>query len=102
MRTLGIQDRDRDRERSVDLYSLLGVQSMDEVVRWFGHVEPKSGDDWVLACRNVVVVRCASRGRKTWYECVKEDMKVLGLHAEWAVFRDMWRGFITAGASNPS
>ena len=22
-------------------------------------------------------------------ECVKEDMKVLGLHAEWAVFRDM-------------
>ena len=33
------------------------------------------------------------RGRKTWYECVK-DMKVLGLHAEWAVFRDMWRGFI--------
>ena len=44
----------------VDLYSLLGVQSMDEVVRrgrlrWFGHVERKSGDDWVSACRNVVV-----------------------------------------------
>ena len=33
---------------------------------------------------NVVVagVRCAGRGRKTWYECVKDDMKVLGLHAE--------------------
>ena len=29
------------------------------------------------------------RGRKTWYECVKDDMKVLGLHPEWAVFRDM-------------
>ena len=32
----------KDRKRSVDLYSLLGVQSMDEVVRrgrlrWFGH-----------------------------------------------------------------
>ena len=23
------------------------------------------------------------RGRKTWYECVKDDMKVLGLNAEW-------------------
>ena len=34
------------------------------------------------ACRNVVVagVRCVGRGRKTWYECVKDDMKVLGLH----------------------
>ena len=24
-------------------------------LRWLGHVERKSGDDWVLACRNVVV-----------------------------------------------
>ena len=99
----------KDRKRSVDLYSLLGVQSVDEVVRrgrlrWFGHVERKSGNDWVSACRNVVVagVRCAGRGRKTWYECVMKDMKVLGLHAEWAVFRDMWRGFISGGTSNPS
>ena len=30
-------------------------------------MERKSGDDWVLAYRNVVVVgaRCAGRGRKT-------------------------------------
>ena len=77
----------KDRKCSVDLYSFLGVQSVDEVVRrgrlrWFGHVERKSGDDWVSACRNVVVagVRCAGRGRKTWYECVKDDMKALGLH----------------------
>ena len=26
--------------------------------------------------------RGAGRGRKTWYECVKDDMKELGLHAE--------------------
>ena len=44
----------------MDFHSLLGVQSVDEVVRrgrlrWFGHVERKSGDDWVSACRNVVV-----------------------------------------------
>ena len=34
----------------MDLYSLLGVESVAEVVRhgrlrWFGHVERKSGDD---------------------------------------------------------
>ena len=58
------------------------VQSVAEVVgrgrlRGFGHVERKSGDDWVSACRNVVVagMRCAGRGRKTWRECVKDDME---------------------------
>ena len=35
-------------------------------------------------------------------ECVKDDMKALGLHPEWAVFRDMWRGFISRGTSNPT
>ena len=54
----------------------------------------ESGDDWVSAFRNVVVagVRCAGRGKKTWYECVKEDKKVLGLHAECAMFRDICGG----------
>ena len=41
----------KDRKRSVDLYSLLGVQSVAEVVRrgrlrWFGHLERRSGDQW--------------------------------------------------------
>jgi hypothetical protein len=50
----------KDRKRGRVLYSLLGVQSMAEVVRrgrlrWFGHVERKNGDDWVSACINVVV-----------------------------------------------
>ena len=39
------------------------------------HVECKSGDDWVSACRNVVVagVRYAGRGKKTW-ERMCDDM----------------------------
>ena len=50
------------------------------------------------ACRKVEVegVRCRGRNRKTWNKCVENDMKVLGLHAELAVFRDMWRYFIWA------
>ena len=27
-------------------------------------------------------------------ECVKDDMKLLGLQPEWAVFRDVWRDFV--------
>ena len=78
----------KDRKRSVDLYSLSRVQSVAEVVRrgrlmWFGHVERKNGDDWVQACRNVVVAgaRYAGRGRKTWREFVKDDMDELGLRS---------------------
>ena len=44
----------KDRKRSEVLYSLLGVRSVADVVRrsrlrWFGHVERKNEDDWVLA-----------------------------------------------------
>ena len=99
----------KDRKRSEDLYSLLGVQSVAKVVRhgglrWFGHVVCKNGDDWVSACRNGVVagVRFVGRGRKTWRECVKEDTEELGLHLEWAVFRDVWTGLISGHKSNPS
>ena len=81
----------KDRKRC-EVYSLLGVLSVAKVVRrgrlrWFGHVERKSGDDWMSglsACRNVVVagLRRAGRGRKTWKECVKDDTDELGLHPE--------------------
>ena len=94
----------KDRKRREVWYSLLGVQSVVEVVRlgrlrWFGHVEGKNGDDWVLACRNVGVagVRCADRGRKTWREYVKDDMDELGLYSEWAVFRDTLQPRYNAG-----
>ena len=38
--------------------------------------------------------RGRGRSRKTWEQCVRDDMKLLGLHPEWAVFRDMWRDLI--------
>ena len=44
----------KDRKCSVDLYSLLDILSVAEVVRrgrlkWFEHLEHKSEDDWVSA-----------------------------------------------------
>ena len=64
-------------------------------LRWFRHLECRSVDDWVSACRNVEVagVRCRGRNRKIWREYVKNDMKALGLQPEWAVFRDMRKDF---------
>ena len=67
-------------------------------LRWFGHLERKSVDDWVSACRKVEVagMRCKGRNRKTWKECVDDDMKMLELHSEWEVFKDIWEDFIWA------
>ena len=76
------------------LQTILGIQSVADVVRygrlrWFGHLECRSVDDWVSACRKLCGgVKC--RGRKIWRECVNKDMKLLGLQPEWAIFRDMW------------
>ena len=38
---------------------------------WFGRLKHKGADDWVSACRYVVVagVTCVGRDRKTWGEC---------------------------------
>ena len=90
-----------DRARSVDLYSLLNVPCVADVVRrgrlrWFGHLERKSADDWVSAIRDVDVVGVKSKGRsrKTWWECVKKDMDELGLKRQSALDRDLWRGLI--------
>ena len=91
----------KDRRRSEDLCNLLGINCVADVVRhvklrWFGHLERKSADDWVSACRGLVVEGARGRGRsrKTWEQCVRDDMKLLGLHPEWAIFKDMWRDLI--------
>ena len=57
-------------------------------------MERKSVNDWVSACRGLVVEGGRRRSRKIWERCVRDDMRLLGLHPEWAVFKDMWRDLI--------
>jgi hypothetical protein len=77
-----------DRKANAELLSRLGIESVSAIVRhgrlrWFGHVEHKEPDDWVSACRSMVVesVKGKDRGRprKTWQQCVDEDMAKLNL-----------------------
>ena len=75
--------------------SVVGV--MDVVrhgrLRWFGHLERKGSNDWVSTCRNIEVVGMNSRGRsrKTWGECVRQDLDLLGLKREWMQDRAEWK-----------
>ena len=57
-----------DRKASVELLSRLDIESVSVVVRrgrlrWFGHVEHRQPDDWVSACRHIVVESVKGRGR---------------------------------------
>ena len=71
--------------------------------RWFGHVERKEDGDWVKACQRLEVSgrRGRGRGRKTWRECVAEDMKVLGLEERDVQDRLKWRRGILGKPSDP-
>ena len=59
----------KDRKCSEDLCNLLGINQVADVVRrglrWFGHLEHKSVDDWVSACRGLVVEGTRGRGRSS-------------------------------------
>jgi len=87
----------KDRKCSEDLLDRLGIESVAVVVRrsrlrWFGHVERMSEDNWVSACRAIEVE--GSKGRKTWQECVTEDMRRLGARRDMAQDCAVWRGAI--------
>jgi len=67
-------------------------------LRWFGHVERKQPDDWASACRHLEVESVKGRGRgrprKTWRECVEEDMSKLKLSVMDTHDRAVWRNGI--------
>jgi hypothetical protein len=91
----------KNRVSNEELNSRLAVEQVADVVRqgrlrWFGHLERKDSDDWVSSCRNIEVVGAKSRGRgkKTWGECVRHDLDLLGLKREVALDRALWRSSI--------
>ena len=91
----------RDRKTSAELRQRLGIVSVCDRVSQgrlicFGHVERKEEGDWVSACRDMIDMivageRGRGRGRKTWKECVADDMRKIELRREDAQDRDVWR-----------
>ena len=87
-----------ERMKSEELRELLGVESVNLMIkksrlRWFGHVERNDDNDWVKRCITWEVERIRQRGRqkKTWWDCVKNDIESLGLSQKDAQSRNKWR-----------
>ena len=65
----------KDRKTNEELLGRLVIECVFDVVRrgrlrWFGHIECKNKNDWVAACRDMVVEgeNGRGRGRKTWHK----------------------------------
>ena len=58
-----------------------------------GHIERKDDNDWVKRCMTWEVEGIRPRGcpKKTWWDCVKNEMESLGLSQKDAQFRNKWR-----------
>ena len=91
-----------------ELLSRVGVEPVGDIVRrgrlrWFGHVERKSEDDWVKRCLELEIAGKAGRGRgqKTWLECVNEDMRGLGICKADVKDRALWKAKILGKTSKP-
>ena len=63
-----------------------------------GHVDQKDDNDWVKRCITWEVEGIRQRTpKKTWWDCVKNDMEILGLSQKDAQFKNKWRRRITTG-----
>ena len=87
---------ERDEVSSDDLLSKLGISDICLVLRkrrlnWYGHVQrATSCINTVLAVR-VPGGNRRGRPRKTWNECVQDDLKALDLSEAATQDRDAWR-----------
>jgi len=72
-------------------------------LRWFGHVEQKDDNDWVKPCITWEVQGIRQRGhpKKTWWDCVKNDMESLGLSQKDAQSRNKSIRRIKGQLANP-
>ena len=99
----------KDRRTSKELRENLQIENITEVVRrarlrWFGHVERKSDEDWVKRVTHLEVEgnRPAGRPKKTWQDTVRADLKQLKLDLCEASNRASWRPAIHAAKSHPA
>jgi len=87
-----------ERKTSEKLRELLGLEPVRLMIkksrlRWFGHVERKDDNNWVKRCITWEVegIRLRGRLKKTWWDCVRNDMESLGLSQKAAQSRNKWR-----------
>ena len=90
-----------------DLHSKLGLVDLTVVVRerrlrWFGHVKRSSAEINRVRDRTIDGRKGPGRPKKTWYDCVKQDLKVCNLSEDSTLDRDAWRSAVKNSRLEPT
>ena len=90
-----------------DLHAKLGICDLAVLVQerrltWFGHVMCSNGEINRVRSRPVPGRKGPGRPKKTWDECVKQDLKVCGLSEACIQDRVSWRSSVKNGRQEPS
>ena len=66
-------------------------------LRWFGHVRRREEAHILRRAMDLELAgkRLVGRPKKSWYNCVKEDLKTLGITEENTQNREVWRKLIS-------
>ena len=90
-----------------DLHAKLGICDLAVLVRerrlrWFGHVMCSNGEINRVRSRPVTGRKGPGRPKKTWDECVKQDLKVCGLSEAGTQDRVSWRSSVKNSRQEPT
>ena len=90
-----------------DLHARLGICDLAVLVRerrlrWFRHVMRSSGEINRVRSRPIPGSKGPGRPKKTWDECVKQDLKVCGLSEAGTQDRVSWRSSVKNSRQEPT
>ena len=90
-----------------ELHAKLGICDLAILVRerrlrWFGHVMRSNGEINRVRSRSVPGRKGPGRPKKTWEECVKQDLKVCGLSEAGTQDRLSWRSSVKNSRQEPT
>ena len=90
-----------------ELHAKLGICDLAILVRerrlrWFGHVMRSNGEINRVRSRPVPGRKGPGRPKKTWEECVKQDLQVCGLSEAGTQDRLLWRSSVKNSRQEPT
>ena len=80
----------------------LAILVRERRLRWFGHVMRSNGEINRVRSRPVPGRKGLGRPKKTWEECVKQDLKVCGLSEAGTQDRLSWRSSVKNSRQQPT
>ena len=100
-------DKPSDDPSMDSLHAKLGIWDLAVLVRerrlmWFGHVMRSNGEINRVRSRPVPRSKGLGRPKKSWDECVKQDLKVCGLSEAGTQDRVSWRSSVKNSRREPT